>query len=558
MIELLTLNQVTAENQAGVDLDWLLTQFSQETYQSTLEAMKTMLTSPKFSDYFDQICQAINRSPWVDSGFGTYFATVIQAKTVYGPRLLPYLNQAFKTNWSQPAELGSGVGCLTPWSGATKLLKDGLDQPDLMINYDSPGGREASRWAGAVLLNTKIGPRLDSPDYLPQDVYLTPSSTYAIDLFYETLARQTSQESPSQNRVVLLGPSYYVLALSAQDKGLPISRLISEKDQNRTCQFFPTPSELIRKLPQDTKALVITLPNNPNGETYPDEDFRQIIKLAKQRGIIICLDLLFDQLWLNQDNSPNPLRIAAEEGALDQIVIIDGFSKSANLAGPRIGLLATKNRPLERLINYASISRLSNPPLTIEPYLQFEALARSVQTQTDYGFLKTGNAQALGQTKAALESLTGSPWLSSYQADQLANFYQDRQNWRQQSQQYYQDNLALIEIVLEELNQRQSWRSPDQAAFNTLAGWQSPSPNNGLDKILKLFLTTGVVAMSSQCFGLKNPSNKFWTRITYGGLSRQRLAQALLRLTIFLDLWEELDLGNSLKYPVYDRQIPII
>ena len=52
--------------------------------------------------------------------------------------------------------------------------------------------------------------------------------------------------------------------------------------------------------------------------------------------------------------------------------------------------------------------------------------------------------------------------------------------------------------------------------------------------------------------------NEFWTRITYGGLSRERLPEAMARLISFLDLWDEMDLGNPQKFPVYDTEFKVI
>ena len=123
--------------------------------------------------------------------------------------------------------------------------------------------------------------------------------------------------------------------------------------------------------------------------------------------------------------------------------------------------------------------------------------------------------------------------------------------------QYYQDNLTIINSIIER-SARKSSLAPNKAAYNTLIGLGETNGNKGFDKILKMFLLTGIVSMSGQCFGIPDGGNEFWTRITYGGLSRERLPEAMARLISFLDLWDEMDLGNPQKFPVYDTEFKVI
>lgn len=532
---------------------------------SATVAMANLWAEKKTQKYFRDIAKLVEGSPWKDSGFGVYFATVANLKSTYGPRVLPKVNREFGTNWRNPVELGSGVGTIEPARGLIELLQGGIANPDLVTQYDSPGGTYPSRWAGATIINSKFGgdyPVLN-PVYEFRDTYITPSSTYAIDVAFEAFARQTEQEQSGQSRVVIPGPSYYVLALAAVDKGLPVTRLLSPKNQKEEIMtFLPTAEELRAQMPEDTGMMVLTLPNNPNGEIYQEVQLTRICELARERNILVLLDLVFDPLFY-QDKTPQssilpaPLSVAQETGILDQVVIVDGLSKSLNLAGERVGILATKNGQLERLINKISISRLSNPSLTVEPLLQFEAMARFLDTKADPNSSSQEVSLAVELARRDLEKATGNQWLSGTPDYKLSEWYKGRQNWLNQAMRYYQDNLTIIKTVLD-CNGRRTYRSPDQAAYNTLIGFGETTKNIGFDKILKLFLLTGIISMSGQCFGIQDQGGEFWTRITYGGLSRERLVEAVNRLLSFLDLWDEMDLGNPQRFPVYDENFKVI
>jgi len=558
-IETISQRAVWGANRKGPLVDLALN--NSQAKVNPMQAMREILKNRKTLDRLSDMAKLINRSPWINSGFGVYFATVANMKTTYGPRVIPTVNRAYEADWQAPVELGSGVGTIEPWEGSQKLLELGIKNPALITQYDSPGGTYPSRWAAATMINEKIEPgkALENPIFTYADTYITPSSTYAIDIFFEAFKRKMSADQNLNNKVAVIGPSYYALALCARDKELPVVRMINPLNQDGKRAFFPTPEQLATQLPNDTGVLVLTLPNNPNSESYNSDDLRKIYTLAKERGILILLDLVFDQLYFEKSDSKatNPLEIAVDMDMLDQIAVVDGLSKSLNLAGERVGFLATKNRSLERIINAISISRLSNPSLIVEPLLQFEALARIIDKQIREDLPEAGIDFAAIVARERLQGISGVQWLPAVSSSTITDFVVERRSWMKEAMRYYQDNLLIIRELLSKAR-RQSWTSPDLAAYNTLVGFGKTTKNTGIDKILKLFVLTGVVPMSGQCFGLLCKEDEFLTRITYGGLSREKLIEAMRRLLCFLDLWDELDLGNEQKYPTANTNFPVI
>lgn len=517
-------------------------------------------------EYPRDIAKLIERSPWIDSGFGSYFATVAGMKTTYGPRIMTYVNQAFDCNANEmPLQIGSGVGCVKPYQGALDLLGLGNNDPERITQYDSPGGIYADRIAAALLLNDKIAPGVvdaaNNKDlFRLNDVYITPGATNALDVAFTAWGRFADNQQIASG-VCVLGPSYYMTAMGAWDKGFGVSRLIEEvSNEQGITQMLPSPIFIESNISTDTNLLVLTSPNNPNGEMYSADEFKQLLNFIQQTDRFLLLDLVFDQLIFDQDLSEeiSPLALASEMGLLDRIIVVDGLSKNLNLAGARIGLVASKNNEIERQINRIMITSMSNPSLTIGPLLQFEAMARIANRRLDQAYQDDPQARMLNSllTIGDLQKSYGDDFL---RIENLSNagLLTARNEWVKGTQILYESLLSIVSGVMANIA-RPNKSSANLGAYNTFVGLESQGGNQGLDKIIKMFTMTGVVPMGSECFGRENPADEFWTRITYGGLSRKKLATALTRIISFLDVWDELDMGNPNKFPVFNREIPLI
>lgn len=563
MIETLSAQYVEQTNRTPYRAEDL--PFSPQTVSSAMKAMETLWADKSVRNYYKDLAKLMDKSPWLDSGFGVYFATVANMKTTYGPRILPKINSAYGSEWSNTVELGSGVGTIEPCDAAVAMLATGVADPDRLTQYDSPGGTYPDRWAGAMILNAKIDrtdrETINNPVYTFRDTYITPSATYAVDLAYEAFSRYVREQNSTRNRIVVLGPSYYILPFAARDKELPVTRITNTEpvDWQGKRYLFPDTYTIGQTVPDDTGMIVVTLPNNPTGERYLSDELKKLFALAKEKNVLIMLDLLFDQLqdpWEQSQNSP--LQMAYEAGALDRVIVVDGLSKTLNVSGERIGILATKNQDLERIINRVSISRLSNPSLTVGPLLQFEVMARFADRE-----LETGRPAGKPYTielvlelvRNYLNRSTNMQWLPEFPDITLP--YLNRSTWLEQARTYYEDNVAILNELFGKRN-RPVYSTRSSVDYNAFFGFGSSPGNAGVDKIMKLFLSTGIVAMNGQCFGYAGKTDEFWTRITTGGLSREKMIEAANRLLCFLDFWEEKDLGNAQKYPVFDREISFI
>ncbi len=87
-------------------------------------------------------------------------------------------------------------------------------------------------------------------------------------------------------------------------------------------------------------AVLICDPNNPLGNKVSDNDLILLIKKLDSLGVIVLIDSPYRGVFYSNDN------FYAQIGQLENVVIIESFSKSIGLSGQRIGFVHTNNSML--------------------------------------------------------------------------------------------------------------------------------------------------------------------------------------------------------------------
>jgi alanine-synthesizing transaminase len=95
----------------------------------------------------------------------------------------------------------------------------------------------------------------------------------------------------------------------------------------------PDIADIKSKITKNTKAIVVINPNNPTGAVYSEELLLQIVELARQHGLIIYADEIYDKI-LYDDAVHIPMARLADDVL---IVSFNGLSKNYRLAGFRAG-----------------------------------------------------------------------------------------------------------------------------------------------------------------------------------------------------------------------------
>ncbi len=98
-------------------------------------------------------------------------------------------------------------------------------------------------------------------------------------------------------------------------------------------EWYPDIADMRSKITDRTKGIVVINPNNPTGALYPKEILEQIVALAREFGLILFADEIYDRLVMDGHK-----HIALASLAPDLLTIsFNGLSKSHLIAGYRCG-----------------------------------------------------------------------------------------------------------------------------------------------------------------------------------------------------------------------------
>lgn len=98
-------------------------------------------------------------------------------------------------------------------------------------------------------------------------------------------------------------------------------------------EWNPDIDDIKKKITDKTKGIVIINPNNPTGALYSKEILLEIVELARQHGLIIFADEIYDRLVMD-----GLVHISIASLAPDvPCITLNGLSKSHRIAGFRCG-----------------------------------------------------------------------------------------------------------------------------------------------------------------------------------------------------------------------------
>lgn len=150
---------------------------------------------------------------------------------------------------------------------------------------------------------------------------------------------------------------------------------------DEAADWYPDLDDIRKKVTPNTKGIVVINPNNPTGALYSDEMLKEIVEIARQNGLIIFADEIYDRLVFEGEK-----HTAIASFAPDLLTVcFNGLSKSHKVAGFRAGWMClagdkSKAKGYIEGLNMLSTMRLcSNVP------------AQSI-IQTALGGIQTGDA----------------------------------------------------------------------------------------------------------------------------------------------------------------------
>ena len=189
-------------------------------------------------------------------------------------------------------------------------------------------------------------------------VLITVGGSEGIDLAFRAMINPGDE-------VLIPQPSYVSYEPCAILSGAkPV--IIELKEENA---FRLTPEEILEKVTDKTKILVLPIPNNPTGSIMEQEDLEALAKVILEKDLIVVSDEIYGELTYN---GKRHVSIASIPGMQERTIVIGGFSKAYAMTGWRLGYVCGPQEIVRQMTKIHQFAIMCAP--TTSQYAAVEAL----------------------------------------------------------------------------------------------------------------------------------------------------------------------------------------
>ena len=129
--------------------------------------------------------------------------------------------------------------------------------------------------------------------------------------------------------------------------------------------FRLTVADLERKVTPRTKALLLNFPCNPTGATLTRADMKAIAKFVLKHDLLLLADEVYSELiYPPKGVSAKPLSFASMPELKDNLVLLNGFSKSWAMTGYRLGYACGPHDVVDAMMKIHQYGIMSAPTLS--------------------------------------------------------------------------------------------------------------------------------------------------------------------------------------------------
>lgn len=164
----------------------------------------------------------------------------------------------------------------------------------------------------------------------PDGVLVFAGAEEAIFLFMHALLGP-------EDHIIVHRPCYQSLYEVARSAGAEVTSWSAREQDGWALDV----KELERHIRPATRAIVLNTPHNPTGYLMPERTFREVARIAEERGIV----LFSDEVYRESEHDPAD-RLPAGCDCGPRAVSLGVMSKTYGLPGLRIGWVATRNKDL--------------------------------------------------------------------------------------------------------------------------------------------------------------------------------------------------------------------
>lgn len=190
-----------------------------------------------------------------------------------------------------------------------------------------------------------------------KEIFITVGGSEAIDLALRAMVDPGDEVLIPQPSYV----SYEPCAILADAK--PV--IIELKVEN---EFRLTAQEVLDKVTDKTKILVLPFPNNPTGAVMGKEDLEAIAKVVVEKDLYVISDEIYSELTYNGKH----VSIVSLPGMRERTILINGFSKAYAMTGWRLGYACGPEEIMKQMVKIHQFAIMCAP--TTSQYAAIEAL----------------------------------------------------------------------------------------------------------------------------------------------------------------------------------------
>lgn len=219
--------------------------------------------------------------------------------------------------------------------------------------------------AGMLELRSEISKYLESRfdikyDYKTQ-ILVTVGASESIDVALRTILNPGDE-------VIYHEPCYvsYKPCITMAG-GVPVA--ITTKVEN---EFRITKEEILEKITDKTKVLLMSFPSNPTGAIMERKHLEEIATVLRDKNIIVISDEIYAELTYGDRQH---VSIASIPGMYEKTIVINGFSKSYAMTGWRLGYAAGPPEIINQMTKVHQYIIMCAP--TTSQYAGIEALKNS-------------------------------------------------------------------------------------------------------------------------------------------------------------------------------------
>ncbi len=237
--------------------------------------------------------------------------------------------------------------------------------------YLHEGYTKYSDSQGILPLRTLISNDLNATyntNFTPENVIVTPGVKSGIHLALSTILSEGDE-------VIIMSPYYLsyppLIKISEYDAKIVDVPFLNDGTIDQ--------ASLKKAFNNKTKCIIVNSPSNPTGKIFTKDEVNFIIDLAKKYNSYILTDEIYDKLIFDGFTFESFLG----KGIDEQVVYVNGYSKSYAMTGYRLGYVVADNNIIKKMvilqqnintnpntfIQYGAMSIYKNKPTHIKPYL---------------------------------------------------------------------------------------------------------------------------------------------------------------------------------------------